>query len=428
LSSYTFQGKNLTTKAASMLLIVLMASAYIIPTWNPVGGSGVNSIIEEESDTTKISFPLKINVKTSGGELEKLCKIFVYRLDQDKTRLIKRFMGSGSTEVTLTVEKIEYRPVSKLTRNLIENSSIYKNINLRILAVGMMGWGSRAVSIDPAEIEESGMKGITIIEEPYPNIKSLTEEEFITLWDEEPELVVSYETWRMTHIVTFHSWDNIGAYFLADVGSKATVATRVRNWIENGITGELELYHDWHDGGESVITTESLDRFPNSGYKYGRKRYEMWWELKYRYERWRLEVQIEIILHDEYVFAVDTNLDPRGAETRPSEQGGEPLDGSGVSDPWNHGNYIWRGQNRLMTVQVKGHEGEALRWTISVGFGGQFPPGVSISVSLTVWKEKQDPSPMRVYLSVGTHSNPDYRGYAYDDNTEWMIVYLTWAP
>ena len=138
-SSYTFQVKNLTAKAASMLLIVLIASAYMILTWKTARSPGINSVIEEESNTPKISFPLEINVKTPEDKVEKLCKIFVFRLDQDKTRLIKRFMSSGSTEVTLTVEKVEYRPVSEFIRNLMETISIYRNINLRILAVGMMG-------------------------------------------------------------------------------------------------------------------------------------------------------------------------------------------------------------------------------------------------------------------------------------------------
>jgi len=374
------------------------------------------------SSQDEIVFPLRVEVRAPGGWDERFFKVFVYRLDEDTTRFITACMAEGGlAEITLRVKKVEYLPLrSKGNLEFV----VYRTINFRVVVFGADGTGELLLPIDPAEIERKGKESVVIHEIPYPNGITLTRGELETLDEGVPE--EQDETYELTHIVTFHSWDGLDSSFEALPGSKMAVAEKRR--ISYWIWGEPNIViGEWHESGRvSVVTMEVGRAFPGEGYVSGRKRYEVWFQLKYRYERWRYEIP-GLTDWREYVNVIDTSLDPRGMVIKPSSEGGDPLPGNGVSDPWNHGDSVWGAQNSIMSVPIKGHGGEKLRWSVSVGFGVQWPKGVGVSVSLSVWKEYQDPSPMRVYVLIHSHPNPGYVGWAYDRNTGWMKIYLTWA-
>lgn len=376
-----------------------------------------------DSNEDRITFPLYITVKTPRKISERFFKVFIYRLNEDGTRLVKSDMVEGeSTRILLTIEKIEYKPTSELTKTLMEGVKVYKTINFRVVVFGAEGRGGLAVPIDPAEIEAKGKKAITIFEVPYPDQTILSRGEVETL--QEGELVEWDEKWKLTHIVTFHSWGTIDTYFLADTGSKVAVAEKIRNsyqpWGEPLVVGE------WTEsGGESVVTIESGCRSPGDGWWTEDERHEICFDLLYRYERWKYEYA-GLDDYWEYVNVIDTGDDPRGHDA----VHGSPLQGNGVPDPWNHGEYKYGPPGNSFWLPVKGHGGEALRWSVSIGFGAQWPPSVGVSVAVNVWKEYQDPSPMYVYVYPRTPppDHPDYKGYIYDEDTKQMKLFLTWAP
>jgi len=402
-----------------LIIILLTVLSLTVPISYVIGLIG-NSIGLNEDE---ITFPLYITVKTPKKQAERFFKVFVYRLDKDGTRLVKSDMVEGeSTRILLTAEKIEYKPASELTKTLTDGAKVYKTINYRVIVFGAEGRGGLAVPIDPAEIESKGKKAITIIEVTYPEQRILSRGEVETL--QEGELVEWDEKWKLTHIVTFHSWDTVDTYFLADVGSKVAVAEKVRNsyqpWGEPLVVGE------WTEsGGESVVTIESGCRSPGDGWWTEDERHETYFDLLYRYERWKYEYA-GLDDYWEYVNVKDTGDDPRGFDA----VHGSPLSGNGVPDPWNHGEYKYGPPGKSFWLPVKGHGGEALRWSVSIGFSAQWPPGVGVSVAVSVWKEYQDPSPMYVYVypHAPPPDHPDYKGYIYDDDTKQMKLFLTWAP
>ena len=412
--------KKLTLKRFLMTVLIILSFAVPMPYVSGLIGNPIG-LSEDE-----ITFPLYLNVKTPSRLAERFFKVFIYRLDEDGTRLVKSdimdIMEGESARILLTIEKIRYKPLSKSTKVLMGSVKVYKNINYRVVVFGAEGRGGLAISIDPAEIEVKGEKAITIIEAPYPDQRTLSRGEVETL--QEGELVEWDEKWRLTHIVTFHSWNTIDTYFLADVGSKVAVAEKVRNsyqpWGEPLVVGE------WMEsGGKSVVTIEDPRRSPGDGWWTEDERHEIYFRLLYRYERWKYEYA-GLDDYWEYVNVIDTSRDPRGSNT----VHGDLLPGNGVSDPWNRGEYDFGSPDNSFGFYVKGHGGEALRWSVSIGFGAQWPPGVAVSVSVNVWKEYQDPSPMYVYVYPHTPppDHPDYKGYIYDDGTKQMKLFLTWAP
>ena len=378
--------------------------------------------LAKKSDN-RITFPVNIKILAPKGTPEKYARIFIYSLTEDGSELVMTLSAEGGRATTcLTVEKRQFVYFDEPLRSVIATSKVYVTLNFRIVVFGTEGSGGYALPIDPAEIEENGGKDVTIQELPYFREVTYSEQMLGTL--STPVLEELDETYKTTKIHTFHSWDNLESRFDADSGSKISLKKRWRQWIRPP-EGEIRLSHDWADlSGYVVVTVDAGRHYPISGYLSGSHRYDVYFELKYRYERWRTSFYGGQTVWDEYSFVLDTDSDPRGflVETK------SPLSGNGEDDPWNHGHAYWNGQGALIDVPVHGHTGESLRFSVSVGFGVQWPkPGIGVSVSISVWKEYQSPSPMYVHVAVGTHPNPTDVGWTYDRNTDWMRLYLTWA-
>jgi len=405
-------------KKAVVLLSILLISVSL-------GAISFSSSSSSNGESDRIAFPLNLTVYAPDDSLEQYAKVFVYRLAYDAetesnlewTLICK----GGRLSIPFSVEKKQFKYFKGTLKGV---TNIYVTVNYRINVFGARGRGSLTMPIDPAEIEKTGKKDVVIKEMPYPGGITISQDsvDFSIMHLEESD-----ETNEYTHVITYHSWDNMGSRFDADSGSKMRMKKRHRTsyfWPPD----EVQNLGEWQDEGSTVVTVDAGRHWPSSGYKYGRYSYKVEFMLKYRYERYLTWIpEISGYLADEYSFAKDTASDPYGFKVT----SGSPLSGNGEDDPWNHGNpddgKYWSSQESLIDVPVHGHSGEGLMFSVSVGFGVQYPHGVGVSVSISVWKEYQAPSPMFVHVDVDTHEDPDMVGWCYDRNSRWMKLYLSWA-
>ncbi len=393
---------------AITLLLLAVLTVYII-----------NS--KDLAQDNRVSFVLELSIYTPAGELEGYAKVFIYELRRDgETRLIEKQMAQGGVmSTTLSVEKIPCWLPQNTPPWWPEGSDpIYQTVNLRILVFGGHGTISWGLPVDPLEVEREGKLVLKLTERPYMSGEVYDEAAIMAIDDFTLEVEEISREW--TPIVTYHSWDNVTAYLNVNYGTKYSEVKKERQSLE-WPPGSGQWYTgDWTEAGNTVVTIEH--GFDSSPTITGQKRMETLFYLTYKYERWdgRVDGHHYKI---EYVYLLDTDSDPTGNDFT----SGSPLSGNGVSDPWNYGHYDFIDQGVTgWKFPIYGHGGEKLRFSVSVGFSAQWPPGVSVSVTLTVWKEYQDPTPMFIKYNVGRWY-PGYYFYVYDRNTGDMQLYATWA-
>ena len=394
--------------------VISVAAAVLLLTLSIVWAANSKVLAPENS----VPFMLIVRINTPSGEPESYAKIFIYELSRDgETMLIKSLdVRGGAMTTMLSVEKIKHTPSWWLD----EWDPIYVTINLRLWIFGLHGYVAIGLPVDPLEVEREGKLVLNLTERLYLSGKVYDEGVIRDVDPNKSSLEVEETTYEWTHIVTYHSWDSVTAYLKVDYGSKYSEVKKERVSYEFPPGSGQWSIGDWSEIGETVVTIEH--GFDSSPTITGQKRMDVRMLFAYKYERWDYWIGSDHY-KAEYVFLLDTHSDPYDN----SFTSGSPLSGNGVSDPWNYGHCAGTDQGVTgWMFPIYGHGGEKLRFSVSVGFGVQWPPGVSVSVTLTVWKEYQSPAPMFVKYNVGTWY-PGYHFYVYDRNTGDMRLYATWA-
>lgn len=397
--------------AKSWLIGLAMAASFLVIL---VIGCWALDKINQNATEPHISFRFLASVKTPSGESESYVKALIYELRTDgKTTLMKALEArDGIVDTVLSVRKMKQTP--SWWRD--EWDPIYATVNLRLWIFGSHGEVAIGIPVDPLIVEKEGKLALSLIERPYPNGEVFGED----VIKEVQPLSLEYQetTHKLTHVITFHSWDNVSAYFHAGYGSKYSEPQRVRESTENPPGSGNWNVGNWYNSGETVAT---IDHAFSTSSITGCKRQDVKMDFYYKYERWDYWLG-SYHRKKEYSYLLDTSNDPLGNDVVAES----PLSGNGVSDPWNYGHYAYTSQGTMWSFPVYGHGGEKLCFDVTVGFSAQWPHGVGVNVSFKVWKEYQAPAPMFIWYTVGSYYS-GYKFYAYDRNTGDMRLYATWA-
>ncbi len=350
------------------------------------------------ADPNYQSVRLSVVVVGPDGDPIQNAKVIIYKLSEDRTdKLLEGYTDpQGTAHFTLKISREFKGTETALINGEYRLITIYKSHNFRAVALADNLLGSSTFSLDPTLMKWPGDDVLLRLEaRPFAGVTSTSD----------LELVETDETYQFTQVHLFTSWNNITTRDYWPSSSKPKIQSKER-WTD--LNGNIIL--DWSETGSTTVTLD----FSYISPKYtGKKLIKLLFEFKYRYERWFVVGgPVTPAGYVEYVYAVDTSVDPVDRRVSTSSWSGGQFTG-----------YITHvNQGESIGVDITG----GIEWTFSVGvsFGVSWPPGsVSVSVSLGITKTTTPTA--KCWVQAGSWLE-GYRVHIYDNGWARQHIYVVW--
>lgn len=278
---------------------------------------------------------------------------------------------------------------------------IFASINLAVSAwnSGEKLIGGWTFPLDPTKM--SWPEDTHIVKVTLKKINN-TRTSIIKPQDYDPEACIAYrETWNMTEVLRFATWDNIKAWYDYPAGAKIEIQSKSRYTYDpcNDLT--------WVDGGTVHVTLDTgilrEDRLS------GRYEYSLFFKIYYATYGWFVP---DFNIYQQFVYAIDTSTDPQ-------DDNMSSRSWDGVLPGYSY-YYNTRG-GEISGIPVTG--GVHWEFSVTISFGVGFPPSLCVGIGLGVGKV---PDP-RAYLYIKGELPYYYTVRTVSPTSTFLKSYSNWV-